>query len=96
MSISKFLTGRGRAENAIYIVIAEEGSKVAEKEKLNEARQRMMTAAMDKINRMPEAVRKERIEKIQKDNNSTRRALMLLEDKRSEESTQVFSPLNVL
>lgn len=44
--------GRGRAEDSSYTLVAMEGSGVAERESVNEYREKMMSRAIDKVGNM--------------------------------------------
>lgn len=47
--------GRGRAEDSSYTLVAEAGSGVAERESVNEYREKMMSKAITKVCKMNRA-----------------------------------------
>uniref|UniRef100_A0A4W5JW87 RNA helicase n=1 Tax=Hucho hucho TaxID=62062 RepID=A0A4W5JW87_9TELE len=57
--------GRGRAEDSSYTLVAGEGSGVAERESVNEYREKMMSKAIDKVKKLDQEEYEKRIKEFQ-------------------------------
>uniref|UniRef100_A0A673YK69 RNA helicase n=1 Tax=Salmo trutta TaxID=8032 RepID=A0A673YK69_SALTR len=57
--------GRGRAEDSSYTLVAGEGSGVAERESVNEYREKMMSKAIDKVKKLDQDEYEKRIKEFQ-------------------------------
>ncbi|KAJ8255348.1 hypothetical protein GJAV_G00203850 [Gymnothorax javanicus] len=57
--------GRGRAEDSSYILVAEEGTGVAEREGVNEFREKMMARAIKKVQSLDKKVYEDKIKELQ-------------------------------